>query len=127
STPIGCQPPMTAGANVFIVYSNASSSCSNTGGVCAPNEPISFLAGSFNYDFNCAAHTFSWTYGDGNTGSGKSVSHTYASPGPYTVSLTIANGGQSVTMSSTVNVDVGNGGHPPTSVDFTITPWIANG
>ncbi len=123
----GCQPPMTAGTNVFIVYANADSSCTNTGGICAPGEAISFLAGSFNYDFNCAAHTFSWDYGDGNTGSGKSATHTYASPSPtgYTVKLTIANGGQSVTMSALVRV--ASKIIPPTAVDFTITPWFNNG
>ena len=32
--------------------------------------------------------SFSWDFGDGNTGTGASPSHTYAAPGVYTVSMT---------------------------------------
>jgi len=32
--------------------------------------------------------SFSWDFGDGNTGTGPSLSHTYAAPGVYTVSMT---------------------------------------
>ncbi len=33
--------------------------------------------------------TYSWSFGDGNTGSGMQTSHTYATPGRYTVSLAV--------------------------------------
>lgn len=35
------------------------------------------------------ATSFVWDFGDGKTGRGKSVDHTYANPGTYTVSLTV--------------------------------------
>ena len=35
--------------------------------------------------------TYSWTFGDGHTDHGASVSHTYANPGNYTVTLTVHN------------------------------------
>ncbi len=36
--------------------------------------------------------TFSWTYGDGTTGSGATVSHAYSSAGSFVVTLTVADG-----------------------------------
>lgn len=36
--------------------------------------------------------TFSWAFGDGTTGSGASVSHTYGSAGTYTATLTVTDG-----------------------------------
>jgi hypothetical protein len=35
---------------------------------------------------------FSWAFGDGAAGSGQSAPHIYASPGPYTVTLSVRNG-----------------------------------
>jgi hypothetical protein len=35
--------------------------------------------------------SYSWNFGDGNTGSGVSVNHTYASSGTYTVTLIVVN------------------------------------
>ncbi len=53
---------------------------------------------AFTYAFNAngshaaSGHsltTYTWTFGDGHTGSGLSLSHTYASGGTYTVKLTV--------------------------------------
>ena len=35
--------------------------------------------------------SYSWSFGDGATGSGASVQHTYSAPGNYTATLTVAN------------------------------------
>ncbi|HEV7990644.1 MAG TPA: PKD domain-containing protein [Gemmatimonadaceae bacterium] len=46
-----------------------------------------------------AAATYGWNFGDNSTGTGKTVNHTYAAGGTYSVTLTVtdANGSNSVT------------------------------
>lgn len=48
--------------------------------------------------------TYSWTFGDGASGSGKTVSHTYTAAGAYTVSLTVRSTYQTATASTRINV-----------------------
>ncbi len=55
---------------------------------------------SLTYDFDASGSTgqidsYAWNFGDGNTGSGQSASHTYATGGDYTVTLTVSNSGGS--------------------------------
>jgi PKD repeat protein len=52
---------------------------------------------------NCAG-PYSWTFGDAGTGTGQNVSHTYASPGTYTVTLTVAGASPAV---KTVSITLG--------------------
>lgn len=50
---------------------------------------------------------FSWDFGDGSTGEGASAQHTYAAPGTYAVTLTVAdNLWSEVTRTATFNVTV---------------------
>ncbi len=42
------------------------------------------------------ADTYAWTFGDGATGSGRSVAHAYANKGLYTVTLTYEKGAETV-------------------------------
>jgi PKD repeat protein len=61
--------------------------------------------------------TFSWTFGDGATGSGPSPSHAYTSPGRKIVTLTVMNSlGESASSSNPLRVNA-----PPTA-RFTWTP-----
>lgn len=48
--------------------------------------------------------TYQWTLGDGNHATGAQVSHTYAEPGQYPVTLTVDDGAQSSTQVQTVSV-----------------------
>ncbi len=54
--------------------------------------------------------TYSWAFGDGNTGTGETTSHTYAADGIYNVTLTVSDGQESATANATITVgDVSNG------------------
>ena len=41
---------------------------------------------------SCSSCTYSWSFGDGGSGSGRLVTHTYAAPGGYVVTLTVTDG-----------------------------------
>ncbi len=47
---------------------------------------------------------FEWAFGDGHTGSGRTVHHTYTEPGEYTVKLTTRAGSESATDTALIRV-----------------------
>jgi len=63
---------------------------SNPGGPYQGNiyEPVFFNADK-SYDEDGTITSFQWDFGDGNTGSGKTVEHLYTKPGIYIVTLTV--------------------------------------
>ncbi|MBI5016473.1 MAG: PKD domain-containing protein [Deltaproteobacteria bacterium] len=80
-----------------------------------PGEEVQFqsLAG----DPDGSLVSVRWSFGDGATAEGDAVGHTYAEPGSYSVTLTVADGHGAkgtVTKSLTVN-------HPPVA-SFGVTP-----
>jgi PKD repeat protein len=71
---------------------------------------------------------WSWSFGDGTTGSGSSVSHTYAADGAYSVSLVVTdNGGLTDDVVHGVSV---SGSDPPPVTEFVVDDFdrtVANG
>lgn len=47
------------------------------------------FSGSKSWDFDGSLVSYSWNFGDGTTGTGLAVSHTYTAVGTYQVSLTV--------------------------------------
>jgi PKD repeat protein len=63
---------------------------------------------------------YSWSFGDGTRANGPTASHSYASPGTYTVGLTVTNdAGQSTSSSQTVSV------YSAPVASFSIAPGFA--
>jgi hypothetical protein len=63
---------------------------------CAPSISVRIDRVDCEYEFDFAAASVtsvSWNFGDGNTGSGDPVTHTYTTPGTYTVTITYVIGG----------------------------------
>lgn len=101
----GACATMVANSNVVMNFTGPTSNCTAAGGNCRPAETISFQAAANGYNFACAAHTFQWNFGDGQTATGQTTSHAYAQPGTYTVTVTIGNPTQSgVTITKQVVV-----------------------
>ncbi|WEK37625.1 MAG: PKD domain-containing protein [Candidatus Pseudobacter hemicellulosilyticus] len=55
-------------------------------------------------DRSIDAKTWFWEFGDGNTATSQSASHSYAQPGTYTVKLTVTNGSCSYTRTRQITV-----------------------
>jgi len=70
-------------------------------------------------DSDGAVVSYAWDYGDGTTGTGKTPSHTYATAGTYTVTLTVTDD-LGATGSTTNSVTVAANQAPTAS--FTATP-----
>ena len=77
--------------------------------------------GSASSDPDGTITSYAWVFGDGTTGSGATVSHTYAAGGAYVVTLTVAdNGGSTATQTHSVTVNT-----PPVASFTTACTGIA--
>lgn len=65
--------------------------------------------------------TYSWDFGDGETGNGRAVEHTYSSGGPRTVVLTVDDGGQTDQATRQVSPDQASSPGEVTFVDANST------
>lgn len=79
-------------------------------------QTISFEAAEAN------ASSYTWTFGDGTTATGRNVTHAFNNSGSFAVVLTVSNGSSQATSSRTFNV----AGEPVSSAPAALLlPWIA--
>ncbi len=103
TTTVTIQPPLIP------LQASAGGPYSGTAG-----NPVAFTA-TAGGSAAIADSGYAWSFGDGATGTGQLVYHTYSSPGSYTVTLTVSAGGQSVsarTSAVIVGAVAGSGGTP---------------
>jgi PKD repeat protein len=120
-TPGGCAT--LSASTVFISFAGPTSGCTHNGGNCTAGEAIGFNLAPFGYDFTCANHTFTWTFGDTGTASTQNPTHPFTVPGSYNVACVINNGTRSYTATAIVNVVGTSPGTPTATVSFTAEPF----
>jgi PKD repeat protein len=92
----------------------------------SPTEGVAPLAVQFDasgsFDPDGVIASYSWDFGDGNTASGVTMSHTFTSPGTFTVVLSVTdNRGATGSAQQVITVTDESGAVPP-QASFTATP-----
>jgi PKD repeat protein len=67
------------------------------------------------------ATSYSWSFGDNTSGTGRTVTKTWNAPGTFVVSLTVTKGAQTASKSRNFQVN----GQPVATVRSVVLPWIA--
>ena len=95
---------VTTVVHTITVSAALSASISYTPTNPGPLTPIQFTASTTG---GTQPFAYSWDFGDGTTGTGSPVSHSYLLPGTYTLTLTVTDAsGQTATASATVTVSI---------------------
>ncbi len=76
-------------------------------GTAIAGQPLALDATASFDPGGSSALSYAWSFGDGATASGQSVSHTYARPGGYTLSLTVSGAGGTRVVRKSVAVTAG--------------------
>jgi len=68
-------------------------------------------------------YSFGWNFGDGSTGTGSTVNHTYGTAGTFTITLTVKDSGSpQQTTSSQQSVTITSPPSPVLTASFTFSP-----
>ena len=126
----GCTAPTTS--NMTIALTGGTSGCSSSNPNCRASESIAFnVTSNTGYNFNACSHTFNWTFGDGQSGSGQQATHSYGTAQQYTVQVVVTNSSGSTTLTKLIavnNANTGGGSCPaPTSSNVYLSYLSPNG
>ncbi len=91
----------------------------------APSSGSAPLTGTFT-DTSTGAAAWHWDFGDGTSAADRTVTHTYAAPGSYTVQLTASNDGGFTSATNTVVVSVPQPPAPPPPPPTTGRQLVGN-
>lgn len=69
--------------------------------------------GSQSYNLNGTIQTYKWSFGDGNTSTSITPTHTYSKEGNYTISLTITDDNNNIDTNITYTIITKKANHPP--------------
>jgi len=112
-------PPNTGSASKAVTTQDHPPVASfNPSPTTAPTGTVINFDGTPSYDPDGTVATWSWNFGDSNSGLGSTTSHTYSTAGTYTITLTVTdNRGSTGTTTSQVTIT----DRPPIAI-FTPSP-----
>lgn len=99
----GCPTEAPQDESIFVDVNGPDSGCTEEDPNCLAGEAIQFTGLGLGYTFQ-TCDSFSWDFGDGETGSEVSMAHAYAEPGTYTAAFTVSNSLGSATGSIEVTI-----------------------
>jgi parallel beta-helix repeat protein len=83
----------------------------NAGGPCSGNMNDEIIFdGSASYDEDGEIIEYLWDFGDGTNGFGKSITHTYTSPGNYTITLIVTDDDKDISTDTNIATVVQSSG-----------------
>jgi PKD repeat protein len=108
----------TASRTIFVADEPPTVAFGTPTGIVVPDQTLTLDAGA-STDPDGAIGSYTWSFGDRGTATGRSATHAYANPGTYTVQLTVRDSdGQSATATHTLTV------HTQPASNFAFSPAL---